>query len=115
MMAVLVLRNGDGVFRGEGRRRQSVGVIEIDNRRIGPPVPDVFRLRDPRIAHRDGLAVNARGRSHKAAIVPGNLEPSESASFGHQSTRRVIEPDAHAVTDRKSTRLNSSHLGISYA
>src|SRR3712207_8187195 len=32
-----------------------------------------------------------------------------------QQLRRAGEPELHAVRDRKSTRLNSSHANISYA
>src|SRR5262245_65143337 len=34
---------------------------------------------------------------------------------GHQARHGVRAPDGSAGRDRKSTRLNSSHLGISYA
>src|ERR1035438_1631915 len=33
----------------------------------------------------------------------------------HNQHGVVVVEDPHAVADRKSTRLNSSHLGISYA
>src|SRR5258705_9232271 len=33
----------------------------------------------------------------------------------HAVAIRALSGDAHEVSDRKSTRLNSSHLGISYA
>src|SRR5262245_64346252 len=35
---------------------------------------------------------------------------------GFQATRKLAsDPDTKSIPDRKSTRLNSSHLGISYA
>src|SRR5262245_62674523 len=67
-------------------------------------------------------------RSHHATAAPGapvrrvqaeeaRLAAGRPAKPEHQADRRglarSVQPDARA--DRKSTRLNSSHLGISYA
>src|SRR5690625_3747630 len=55
------------------------------------------------------------------AAVPGGVLPSYLAEYGkgdHASVGTVFEPDYEAVaalSDRKSTRLNSSHVAISYA
>src|SRR5262245_62580926 len=57
----------------------------------------------------DALPISSAGASFSA---------SDSASRGRHD-RRIARPDrrrrSHPVEDRKSTRLNSSHLGISYA
>src|ERR1039458_7531775 len=47
-------------------------------------------------------------RSHQASRIPAGLEPDVGAP-NRNRTGGVL------ATDRKSTRLNSSHLGISYA
>src|SRR5205814_5481914 len=44
---------------------------------------------------------------------PGSPPALEGA--GELCRGRTLEPDAYVLRDRKSTRLNSSHLGISYA
>src|ERR1035438_10063408 len=42
--------------------------------------------------------------------------PAASPKMGYSSQRHILSPGKLLVkTDRKSTRLNSSHLGISYA
>src|ERR1017187_5761806 len=92
---IRLLPSRNSIFRRKRRRRQSLGVKEIDYRRICPPIPDILRLRHPRTTNHDGLAVNACSRAHKAAIVSGNLKPLERASLGNQSISRVIEPDTH--------------------
>src|SRR5205814_10137389 len=55
----------------------------------------------------------------------GRVRPEEQSTLGHRSDRprevlhwtRLLDESARARLegDRKSTRLNSSHLGISYA
>src|ERR1035438_1891933 len=95
---IRLLPSRNSIFRRKRRRRQSVGVKQIDYRRVCPSVPDVLRLRHACIAGHDSLAVDARDRAHKAAIVSGNLKPLENASLGNQSIRRVIEPDTHGFT-----------------
>src|SRR5438045_5357180 len=49
---------------------------------------------------------SARNGAERLRLWPGQGEPRPAGSRPDRSSRR---------TDRKSTRLNSSHLGISYA
>src|SRR5437899_8078125 len=68
------------------------------------PYTTLFRSRDRRERH-------ARG-------APGPRRPVRPApppAVLRVSGRQPIEPRLTRRTDRKSTRLNSSHLGISYA
>src|SRR5258705_1832283 len=67
---------------------------KLDTNLYGKPVP---------------LAM-AKGRNFRAAVV---LEPSHRPQDIGYTTRRTIY--GYIDRDRKSTRLNSSHLGISYA
>src|SRR5205814_10706076 len=66
------------------------------------------RTRDPRVARR-AVEVASQGKQNdlavEAAKVWNDIEP------GSAQTLQVLA----ALLDRKSTRLNSSHLGISYA
>src|SRR5205814_6337165 len=81
-------------WRGRGRRRRLARRREKGRRRPAAPHPagGVDHLVDPRADHH--AAPRAGGESQ--ARVPGRC---------HE----------RPVQDRKSTRLNSSHLGISYA
>src|SRR5690606_41616614 len=58
------------------------------------------------------------------AAAPGNLQEEEHRQVGEQHPQRhlaeegrgeIVEQQALPVEDRKSTRLNSSHVKISYA
>src|SRR5262245_63252568 len=54
-------------------------------------------------------------RAH-ARIVRGVRRERANGNTGHIANRSAgISGDREAERDRKSTRLNSSHLGISYA
>src|SRR5262245_45977199 len=44
-----------------------------------------------------------------------NSQPKRCASSGHRGMMRRFRHSRNSSADRKSTRLNSSHLGISYA
>src|ERR1017187_1569469 len=92
---IRLLPSRNSILRRKRRRRQSVGVKQIDYRRVCPSVPDVLRLRHACIAGHDSLAVDARDRARGAAVVSGDLKPLERASLGNQSISRVIEPDTH--------------------
>src|SRR5690625_5903200 len=46
-----------------------------------------------------------------AELLPGEPDPSTSTDLAHDSARALL----NGVLDRKSTRLNSSHVAISYA
>src|SRR2546426_8082294 len=56
----------------------------------------------------------ARGRRHGHVARRGAAEQPREQLEVHR-TRDVERVDVHRVGDRKSTRLNSSHLVISYA
>src|SRR5205807_4019701 len=74
------------------------------------------------------LEIHARGRQihQRAAVIERQVLVRPAAELLHPARIRALDPargvdgdgieDAlHAVLDRKSTRLNSSHLVISYA
>src|SRR5262245_63113714 len=58
-------------------------------------------------------AENAHHDFVAAATLPGELHPALPQQ--EQQFRRLAGPEEHFAGDRKSTRLNSSHLGNSYA
>src|SRR5436853_3148042 len=75
-----------------------------------------------RLPHRSTLfPYTTLFRSRELTDLPaavGELLPlvgCEEAELGGDVGRRVGEAEMDARQDRKSTRLNSSHLGISYA
>src|SRR2546426_5879203 len=45
----------------------------------------------------------------------GSLQPGEQQTINVTVDTNSLEAGSHTATDRKSTRLNSSHLVISYA
>src|SRR5690242_20982209 len=57
--------------------------------------------------------VRPRRLRRGAATVRGRLRGE--ARRGAALQRRAVPPEARAAQDRKSTRLNSSHMSISYA
>src|SRR5947208_13122869 len=83
-----------------------------------PPTPTLFpyttlfrslRVRpDPNVLHLNARLPHAEGILH---VVP--RQPHGSCIVGGED--QVVNPAAELRTDRKSTRLNSSHQIISYA
>src|ERR1035438_10730730 len=75
------------------------------------------------MAHKKGLGSSKNGRDSNAQrlgikVFGGQLVPGGSIIVRQRGTK--LKPGANVGwgkddTDRKSTRLNSSHLGISYA
>src|SRR5437899_4873221 len=65
---------------------------------------------------RSSAARNADARTPGGVggLVQTNAEPRGIPAHAPADGRRVL-PDSGGEEDRKSTRLNSSHLGISYA
>src|SRR5690625_5845764 len=49
------------------------------------------------------------------AHIEYTISNEERIEFEWSGTENIIEFDSEAMTDRKSTRLNSSHVAISYA
>src|SRR6266508_5108318 len=70
------------------------------------PVPDPP---PPRGAHR------SRGLNALDELLPGPDGPDAGDGVDWGSPRAWLEPVADPGRDRKSTRLNSSHVAISYA
>src|SRR5205814_6639227 len=81
------------------------------------PYTTLFRSRNAFSPGNDGLKRNQFGGTLGGAIVQNKL----FFFTGYQQTMLRITPSDQAsviptaAIDRKSTRLNSSHLGISYA
>src|ERR1035438_4932781 len=67
-------------------------------RAVGPHAPHLFIGRP---------GDSYRSRTHVSETASGNS--------GHSERARSADAGRESTTDRKSTRLNSSHLGISYA
>src|SRR5690606_40110858 len=55
-----------------------------------------------------------RGRRVDVVVLDHATRRNRRSRDAHRAARDVVEP-AHAERDRKSTRLNSSHVKISYA
>src|SRR5205814_7599195 len=84
------------------------------------PYTTLFRSSDA--GHTNGrLGPPARHRSvHATRTRPHELHRQRHCSDRHRwvgegPRHRRTQPSARSGSDRKSTRLNSSHLGISYA
>src|SRR2546426_7011371 len=52
-------------------------------------------------------------RSRQWELIPGEFSSSRETNWNHCISSNLLPPKTS--TDRKSTRLNSSHLVISYA
>src|SRR5262245_18993785 len=79
---------------------------------------DGYRASGERVANR--LLTEARSNKLDADVLaPSNEHIPALIKAGiagrYDSPERAAYPDSHKDRDRKSTRLNSSHLGISYA
>src|ERR1039458_2069491 len=105
--------------------RQSPGKWGVMD--IGPGADHIVATHDPehvkssqRIErHQPGAGVStARGRAiHRSQYVINAAASSTAITHQNQWMPRgtgLLPPNSR-LTDRKSTRLNSSHLGISYA
>src|SRR5207302_10521397 len=80
------------------------------------PYTTLFRSRD-RVQGRRVRGGGRRGHRVLAVVEPGEHAPARRAARRGRRYRRRGHPDrrAGACSDRKSTRLNSSHVKISYA
>src|SRR5436853_1581359 len=69
----------------------------------------------------DALPISAKDAIRGPGIHNWDLSLFKNMKWGRESARRIqlrgefYNAFNHAQLDRKSTRLNSSHLGISYA
>src|ERR1035438_2268060 len=80
--------------------------------RSGPSLNELNVIQDGAVLIQDGILLEV-GPSRRVE----NLTQARNA-IEINAAGRVVMPgfvDAHTHLDRKSTRLNSSHLGISYA
>src|SRR5207253_7582521 len=70
-----------------------------------------------RLEHAHGPVPEDRPGSDDAGAVvePGGLVDVEDGEPGRDAVARDLTPLGGALEDRKSTRLNSSHVAISYA
>src|SRR5205814_9385739 len=96
--------------------RRALRALLLSSNRAAPPAPPTLPLHDAlpicprRTAGTGGVqpAVRCARRRERPA--------SESLRTARErAPRKEIRLAPRAVLDRKSTRLNSSHLGISYA
>src|SRR5690242_20825194 len=63
-----------------------------------------------------GLAIAAAGKGYRCVFVmPDKMSQEKIAMLRGYGAEVVITPTAVDHEDRKSTRLNSSHMSISYA
>src|SRR3712207_7863041 len=69
------------------------------------------------ISHAGSRAVHHSSRPPGASVVVGCSEivHSVDSPSGRSNSDRLVTLRAPAMSDRKSTRLNSSHANISYA
>src|SRR5262245_8415601 len=123
--AVEIARAADGRWVALGDRTQapSGAGYALENRlALVRAVPDVYRtLRVERLApffqafQADLSALRRQDDSRLCLLTPG---PLNETYFEHAYLARYLGfllVEGEDLTDRKSTRLNSSHLGISYA
>src|SRR5215472_7590650 len=83
-----------------------------------PPAMSVLRsAAEMSRGHRKGEAARkeAKAGSEESPDAISSCRSRSVSAWPGQCFRRCAEPEEPAPTDRKSTRLNSSHLGISYA
>src|SRR5438045_7536412 len=86
------------------------------------PYPPLFRSPEQRdLLGECVLQPPPLGERRAFVVEPGQERGDASMSLEHRAARclgrvrREDELDPKPLSDRKSTRLNSSHLGISYA
>src|SRR5207253_3380086 len=81
---------------------------------IAPPYPG----RDIPVPARSGRSIASATAAHgRSGARPGPIAGGHHPGLGRPSRlyARLHEQPVHARGDRKSTRLNSSHVAISYA
>src|SRR5262245_64883838 len=91
--------------RGRGQREAPV-FVEDDEAAIGV---QKIGARQTAVAPRDLASLDVDGHKRRRAEITARSEDQFADADA------VAEMHAHHAVDRKSTRLNSSHLGISYA
>src|SRR5256885_10011653 len=79
------------------------------------PYTTLFRSRPQRLLAFDGRGDAAGVGSHQAALLSSRGSAGTNLPTRRTSGFNVTANFSFTVRDRKSTRLNSSHLVISYA
>src|SRR5205814_10177675 len=85
------------------------------------PYTTLFRslLEERLLARRGGVTVRARTQPRRFARPDEHLHAESLSVPRHDGADPAVAEDSQRLSaqraDRKSTRLNSSHLGISYA
>src|SRR5256885_12148267 len=95
--------------------KDGIRFVDSDMHVMEPP--DLFdRYLDPRFKHRVSVPVGADGRPNRgpSGLIIIDGEPTSDMDL-QQYRKRVRPQKMISPEDRKSTRLNSSHLVISYA
>src|SRR5690242_20798925 len=81
------------------------------------PYTTLFRSRELRRADRERTEFFS-ANFMRTPMMAGNWKmyktPAETTAF-FEKFRPLVEKSSHCEIDRKSTRLNSSHMSISYA
>src|SRR5205814_9297962 len=83
-----------------------------------PPQPSPLSLHDALPIFSQALkdlGGNALASPYTLGFTTGTTAPAVKPVLSHGDITSCIQSDTLSGTDRKSTRLNSSHLGISYA
>src|SRR5699024_11534368 len=78
------------------------------------PYTTLFRSRNPGCLHPDGGRVPRHAADQSAAGAAADRSAQPPQAGGHRRPDRAHRVDEYD-RDRKSTRLNSSHVSISYA
>src|SRR5690242_20322089 len=134
-MGVAVITGAAGLIGGEAVRffaRQGFDIVGIDNdmRRVffGPAASTVWHRQvhersikgylhvDADIRDREAMVkVFARHAKDIAVVIHTAAQPSHDWAASDPMTDFTVNASATLVLDRKSTRLNSSHMSNSYA
>src|ERR1035441_8026698 len=101
------------------KRMPPVAAMSRRNLRFIPDQTPLARLRSRQLAHAVRLFVDRRRDMVRAGDAEGRILGQCWRALGKRTVNLAPLPavlsQISAPPDRKSTRLNSSHLGISYA
>src|SRR5690625_5972031 len=86
------------------------------------PAESVMAVRPPKIESSQKccrrkllLRLTTKGNAPICTFMPGLLRPSPRCQHIHEDPAKLTRENIFQRGDRKSTRLNSSHVAISYA